>query len=89
MDCGIWQIHVDSGLDEVIKVLHQNPGVGLASTGNFVASNLPDSLKIAGAKLLLEIRSPAPGETAACTDLGPSFPWLFVIRGKKALSSGD
>ena len=80
LDCGIYQIRITEGQDKVESILGKSIGTNI-----FIANNLPAELKIAGLKILLDLRKPMPenNEIGICTAMGPSYPWIFVTRGKK------
>jgi hypothetical protein len=79
-DCGIYQIRITEGQDKVESILGKSVG-----TNVYIAYNLPEELKIYGLKILLDLRKPRPenNELGICTAMGPSYPWIFVIRAKK------
>lgn len=80
LDCGIYQIRITEGQDKVESILDQSIGTNI-----FIANNLPAELKIAGLKILLDLRKPTSenNEIGICTTMGPSYPWIFVTRAKK------
>jgi hypothetical protein len=80
LDCGIYQIRITEGHDKVESILGKSIG-----TNTFIACNLPSELKIAGLKILLDLRKPTAenNEIGICTTMGPSYAWVFVTRAKK------
>ncbi len=79
-DCGIYQIRITEGKDEVEKILGKS-----VSTNIYIANNLPEDLKINGQKIVLDLRKPDPenNESGFCTAMGPSYPWIIVTKAKK------
>lgn len=79
-DCGIYQIKVTEGQQKVASIVGKSVGTDI-----YIASNLPEELKINGLKIILDLRKPKAGnnELGICTALGPSYTWVFVMKAKK------
>jgi len=77
-DCGLYAIKITHGLSEVESIV----GTTL-NDGVYIAKNLPRELELEGQKIRLDIRMPNSNELSACTHMGPTYNWLFVIRAKK------
>lgn len=77
-DCGIYQIRITKGLDEVESIVGSSPVDNI-----YIANNLPDELKINGLRIILDLRKPENNELGACTFLGLSVPWVFVTKAKQ------
>lgn len=77
--CGLYTIQITEGQKEVALI------DGQAYEGNsiYIAKNLPDELKISGLKIILNVRKPENNELGSCTDMGISYPWIFVTKAKK------
>jgi hypothetical protein len=78
-DCGVYAIRITSGQEGVRLIEGQAPG----DTDIYIARNLPDELKINGLIISLNLRAPVNDEIGVCTDMGPSYPWVFVTKAKK------
>ncbi len=77
-DCGVYELKITEGLDNV------KAKVGPSVIDSFyIADNLPDSLKIPGMNIKLDIRKPQNNELRACTTLGAGFTWIYVVRAMK------
>lgn len=48
----------------------------------YVAVNLPNSLNILGKEVTIEVSNITPATAIACTDIGPGYPQLYVVRAK-------
>jgi hypothetical protein len=77
-DCGIFQIRITVGQDRVESIVGKSAGTNI-----YIANNLPDELKINGLRIQLDLRKPEYNELGVCTDLGPSYTWVFVTKAKK------
>jgi hypothetical protein len=77
IDCGIHQLKFTDNLEEVIKL------VGSSPQNIYIAENLPDSLKVEGIKIILNIRKPLGSEIGPCTSFGPALTWIHVIGATK------
>jgi hypothetical protein len=79
-DCGIYQIRITEGQDQVETMVGKSVGNNI-----YIANNLPDELKISGLKILLDLRKPMPenNELGVCTAIGPGYPWIYVTKAKK------
>jgi hypothetical protein len=79
-DCGIFQIKITEGQDEIEWIVGNSKGTNI-----FIANNLPEELKINGLKILLDLRKPEPenNELGICTTMGPGYTWVFVTKAKK------
>jgi len=78
-DCGIYEIKITKGLQDVKKIVGTSVGNSI-----YIAENLPHSLQKSGLKIVLDIRKPKSNELGLCTAVGPSYTWLYVVRAKKA-----
>lgn len=78
-DCGVYAIKITSGQEGVRLIDGQEAEV----TDIYIAANLPDELKINDLAIMLDLRAPMNDEIGVCTDMGPSYPWVFVIKAKK------
>ena len=77
-DCGIYALKITESEDKVISI------IGLPSMNStYIAQNLPDELKIVGLNIKLNLRKPTNNELGVCTDMGPSYPWIFVTTAAK------
>jgi len=77
IDCGIHQLKFTDNLEEVIKL------VGSSPQNIYIAENLPDSLKVEGIKIILNIRKPQGSEIVPCTSFGPALTLIHVIGATK------
>jgi hypothetical protein len=77
IDCGVFQIQFTDNIEEVINLFGSSP------QNTYIAENLPDSLRIEGIKIILNIRKPEGTEIGPCTTFGPGLTWLHVITAKK------
>jgi hypothetical protein len=82
LDCGVWQIRIGSNLDQVNAMLQASGNLG-SNGSTFISANLPDALKTSGLQLLLKVRSPQLPEIGACTAVGSTFPWVFVLSAER------
>lgn len=74
-DCSLYEIKILNGLDKVKMI------IGLSTIDSiYIAANLPDSLKVQGLNIQLDLRKPNNDELGACTTLGPSFTWIYVVK---------
>ena len=74
-DCSLYEIKILNGLEKV------NAITGLSTVDSmYIAANLPDSLKISGLSIQLDLRKPNNDELSACTALAPGFAWIYVIK---------
>jgi ABC-type Zn uptake system ZnuABC Zn-binding protein ZnuA len=76
-DCGVYSIKILKDLSSVESI------VGTTLDSIYIAKNLPHELEISGLEIELDLRKPKIYELSVCTDLGPSYNWLTVIRAKK------
>jgi hypothetical protein len=76
-DCGIYQIKITQGLEEVISIV----GTSIAD-GIYIANNLPQELMIDGVIIKLDLRKPENSELGLCTAMGPAYPWIFVTQAE-------
>lgn len=77
-DCGVFSIKFTSGLDSVELITGQPTW-----EGTYIAKNLPVELQQPGLNILLDIRKIKDSELGVCTAMGPSYPWLYVIKAIK------
>jgi hypothetical protein len=76
-DCGVYQIRFLNNLDKVIELCGKS-----VIDGVYIAGNLPDSLKVEGLKIILNIQKPSSGQIGFCTTMGPSLNWVWIIYAK-------
>ena len=76
-DCGLTAIKITNDLDKLVDIVGTS-----VSPGIYIAKNLPVELQTAGLEIILEVRKPNATELGACTDRGPSYNWLYVIKAK-------
>jgi hypothetical protein len=76
-DCGLFAIKITNDLDKVVDIVGNS-----VSEGIYIAKNLPVELQTAGLKIILDVRKPNASELGVCTDLGPSYNWLYVTKAK-------
>lgn len=74
-DCGKYMINITKGLDNAHVILGDT-----SNNGIFIAANLPDSFKVTGLSILLDLRKPNNDELGVCTALGVSYPWIYVTK---------
>jgi len=77
-DCGLYEIKITRGLERVKLIVGPTPGEGI-----YIAENLPIELEVKGLKIKLDLRKPKAGELGLCTDMGPSYTWVFVTKAIK------
>ena len=78
MDCGFYEIRITKGLENVKLIL------GDTSVGDvFIAKNLPGEFEVNSLQIKLDLRKPKSNELGVCTCMGPSYPWIFVIKAQK------
>ena len=73
---------IDCGETYLINLTNIS-GITEITGGTYYADNLPSDLKIIGINIVLNCRLPNDEEVYACTDMGPSYPHVFVINGKE------
>ena len=78
MDCGIFAIKFTNNLDQFHEIADF-----YVLNDVYIAKNLPTELQIEGLSIVLNIRKIQDSELGACTDLGPSCPWIYVLSAKK------
>ena len=78
LDCGLYEIKITRGLERVKSIVGPTPGEGI-----YIAKNLPTELEVNGLKIKLDLRKPKNDELGLCTDMGPSYTWVFVTRAEK------
>jgi hypothetical protein len=76
-DCGLFAIKITNDPDKVKDIVGNS-----VSEGIYIAKNLPVELQATGLIILLDIRKPNASELGICTDRGPSYNWLYVIKAK-------
>lgn len=74
-DCDICQIKITQGLEKVKLIV----GSGI-NDSIYIAKNLPNELITNGIIIKLDLRKPENSELGPCTAMGPSYPWIFVIK---------
>jgi hypothetical protein len=77
-DCGVFSIKFTSELDKVKMIVGSTTLDGI-----YIARNLPVELQQSGIKIKLDVRKIQDSELGACTAMGPSYPWLYVIKAEK------
>ncbi|WP_318347971.1 hypothetical protein [Aquipluma nitroreducens] len=77
-DCGVFSIKFTSELDKVKMIVGSTTLDGI-----YIAKNLPIELQQSGIKIKLDIRKIQDSELGACTAMGPSYPWIYVIKAEK------
>ena len=77
-DCGVFSIRFTSELDKVKTIAGDSPVSGI-----YIAKNLPVELQQSGINIRLDIRKIQDSELGVCRDMGPSYPWLYVIKAVK------
>jgi len=75
-DCKKHEIRFSNDLDKVIELF------GKSIVDVYIAGNLPDSLKIPGLKIVLNISKPSTPSFAACTTMGPTHNWVWITNAK-------
>jgi hypothetical protein len=76
-DCGLFAVKFPEKLDQIMALTETS-----SSDGVYIAENLPEDLKTSGLVIILKIRKPQPTELGFCTDLGISYPWIWVIDAR-------
>ena len=79
LDCGLYEIKITKGLEKVESIIDLPSPV----KGIYIAKNLPKNLETPGVIIVLDLRKPKNNGLEACTDMGPSYPWVYVIRAKR------
>lgn len=77
-DCGVFSIKFTSQLDKVQLVAGSTTLGGI-----YIAKNLPVEMQQSGIKIKLDIRKIQDSELGACRAMGPSYPWVYVIKAIK------
>jgi hypothetical protein len=77
-DCGVFSIKFTSDLDKVKMIAGGSPVSGI-----YIAKDLPLELQQPGITIRLDIRKMQNSESGVCTTMGPSYPWLYVIKAVK------
>jgi hypothetical protein len=77
-DCGVFSIKFTSEQDKVKMIVG-----GITLDGIYIAKNLPLELQQSGIKIKLDVRKIQDTELGICTDMGPSYPWLYVTKAVK------
>lgn len=77
-DCGVFSIKFTSELDK-LKMIVGSTTLG----GIYIAKNLPVELQQSGIKIKLDVRKIQASELGACRAMGPSYPWLYVMKAVK------
>jgi hypothetical protein len=71
-------VKILNGLSQVQSIIGSKVGDSI-----YIAENLQPELKIAGLKIMLDVRKPQNDELGACTTLGPAYYWIHVKRAEK------
>jgi hypothetical protein len=77
-DCGYFAIQITNNIQQANEIAGT-----LYTEYTFIAKNLPDDLQVEGLSIILDIRRIQKSELGFCTAMGPSYPWVYVIRAKK------
>ena len=77
MDCKEYEIKFLLDLEKVIDLFGES-----VIDSVYIAGNLPDDLKTAGLKIVLNIRKPLNSELSACTTMGPTLNWVWITNAK-------
>jgi hypothetical protein len=77
-DCGIFAIKFTNNLDQVHEIADS-----YVLNDVYIEKNLPAELQIEGLSIVLNIRKIQDSELGICTDMGPSYPWIYVLSAKK------
>ena len=76
-DCGLFAIKFSENLTQVQEIA----GTSILDDV-YIAKNLPLELQTEGLSIVLNIRKIQNSELTACTDRGPSYPWIYVLNAK-------
>ena len=77
IDCHIHEIKFLNNLDRVIELCGKS-----VINSVYIAGNLPDSLKIEGLKIILNIGKPSSNQIGACTMMGSTINWVWITNAK-------
>jgi hypothetical protein len=77
-DCGLYAIQFTSNIQKANEIAGT-----LFTEYVFIANNLPKDLQVDGLPIILHIRRIQASELGACTDRGPSYPWIYVLDANK------
>jgi len=77
-DCGIYAIRFTKYNQKANEIAGT-----LFTQYVFIAKNLPVDLQVDGLSIILNIRRINYSEMTACTTMGPSYPWIYVLSAKK------
>lgn len=78
MDCGLYEIDVVNGVDELNAILQLTN-----NHSRFIANNLPSEYQVMELEIVFDARKCEAGELFPCTSQGPSYPWLYVTDVRK------
>ena len=78
MDCGLYEIEITKGLDELKDILGT---IGTQDT--YIANNLADDLQEMDLEISFDARKNENHEIRPCTAMGPSYPWLYITEAEK------
>jgi hypothetical protein len=77
----VLEIGLDCGNSFLIEFISDVPGLPENNFNNtFYEINLPDEYKVKGKKIRVEFREPTNGEEIICTNLGVSYPQIFITK---------
>jgi len=76
-DCGLYAIKFKTNL----QMLHDIADSYILDE-TYIAKNLPENLQVDGLIIVLNIRKIQNSELTACTDRGPTFPWIYILNAK-------
>jgi hypothetical protein len=76
-DCGLFAIQFTKNIQQANEIAGT-----LFTEYIFIAKNLPTDLQVDGLSIILNIRRIQNSELSECTDLGPSYPWIYVLNAK-------
>jgi hypothetical protein len=77
-DCGFFAIQITNNIQQANEIAGT-----LYPEYTFIAKNLPADLQVEGLSIILDIRRIQKSELGACTAMGPSYPWIYVLRAKR------
>ncbi len=76
-DCGRNEIKFYNKLDKVIELFGKS-----VIDSVYIAGNLPDSLKVPGLDIVLNIGIESNSQFGACTMMGPTLNWVWITNAK-------
>ena len=76
-DCSLYAIKFKTNLDKLHEIADSH-----ILNETYIAKNLPENLRSEGLIIILNVRKIKDTELSVCTDVGPSFPWIYVLNAK-------